>query len=127
MGLSEHAPEGGTPTAELTEQIKSLRASVTVEAAPERVVRKAVRAERPVTARIRERLAPQEARIEPQMEEAKLEPVQVSEPVAEVIARPVAKPVEVNPEVVIPAMYQDRGHVGRVAKRRDDGGQLRLF
>ena len=55
LGLSEKAPEGGTPTAELAEQIKALRASVTVEAAPERVVRKAVRAERPVTARIRER------------------------------------------------------------------------
>ena len=41
--------------AELAEKIKALRAANTVEAAPERVVRKAVRAERPVTARIRER------------------------------------------------------------------------
>jgi hypothetical protein len=55
LGLSEHAPEGATPTVELVEQIRKLREAVTVEAAPERMVRKAVRAERPVTARIRER------------------------------------------------------------------------
>ena len=124
MGLSEHPPEGCTPTAEVAEQIKALRASVTVEAAPERTVRKAARAERPVTARIRERLAV----IEP----AKAEPEPVEEvkpaPVAEIIPPPVVKPVEAKPEVVIPAMYQERGHAGRVAKRRqDDGTQLRLF
>src|SRR6185312_885184 len=56
IGLSEKAPEGGTPTAELAEKIKVLRASVSVEAAPERVTRKVVRAERPVTQRIRERI-----------------------------------------------------------------------
>ena len=56
LGLSEKPPEGSTPTAELAEQIRKLRESVTVEAAPERTVRKAARAERPVTARIRERM-----------------------------------------------------------------------
>jgi hypothetical protein len=57
VGLSEHAPDGGESVAELAEKIKALRESVTVEAAPERAVRKAARAERPVTARIRERRA----------------------------------------------------------------------
>jgi hypothetical protein len=55
MGLSERGPKRGTPTAELAERFRGLRAAVTVEAAPERVTRKAARAERPVTARIRER------------------------------------------------------------------------
>jgi hypothetical protein len=49
LGLSKKAPEDGRPTAGLAEQIRVLRASVTVEAAPERVTRKMVRAERPVT------------------------------------------------------------------------------
>jgi hypothetical protein len=40
MSLSEKPPEGTTPTAELAEQIQALRASVTVEAAPERTVRR---------------------------------------------------------------------------------------
>ena len=54
VALSEKPPEGGTPVAELAEEIKTLRASATVEAAPERAVRKASRAERPVTAKIRD-------------------------------------------------------------------------
>ncbi len=135
LGLSEHAPEGGESVADLAGRIKALRESVTVEAAPVRVgTRKAVRAERPVMARIRERRAAEEVRVEPVAE--------IAAPVAKVIAMPVAKvePVEVKPEtppvvpaaassaVVIPAMDQERGHAGRVAKRRqDDGGQLRLF
>ncbi len=143
MGLSEKAPEGGTPTVELAEQIKALRASVTVEAAPERTGnRKAARAERPVTARIKERLVERPAaKAGPQVKEVKPEPVQAPEPVAEIIPLPLAKPIEEKPEdgkpgtppdgasgVVIPAMYQERGHAGRVARRRqDDGAQLRLF
>ena len=131
LGLSEHPPEGSTPTAELAEQIKALWASVTVEAAPERTVRKAARAERPVTARIRERMVERPV--------AESEPVAVFEPIAEVIALPVVKPVEEKPAdgkpdgasgAVIPAMYQERGpgHARQVTKRRQaDGGQLRLF
>ena len=98
-----------------------LRESVTVEAAPERVVRKAVRAERPVTARIRDRRAANEMRaIEPK-----------PEPVAEVIAMPVL-PVKEKPAalsaIITPSLDQERGHAGRVARRRQDGGgQLRLF
>jgi len=120
LSLSEHAPEGGESVADLAEKIKALRASVTVEAAPVRVgIRKAIRAERPVTQRIRERRAAEQVRVEP---------------VAEVIPLPVANanPVREKPEspsgVNIPAMYQERGHAGRVARRRqEDGGQLRMF
>jgi N12 class adenine-specific DNA methylase len=119
LGLSERAPEGGTPTAELAEQIKALRASVTVEAAPERAIRKAVRAERPVTARIRERRQ--------SVEEVKVEPV-----IAEPESKP-AKPDEPPPPppapIIIPAMYQEKSSEFRqqVAKRRDNASQLRLF
>ena len=57
LGLSEKPPEGGTPVAELADRIGKLRAENAVEAAPERIgTRKAARAERPVTARIRERM-----------------------------------------------------------------------
>ena len=59
LGLSEHPPDGLTPVAELAEKIKALREANTVEATPERTVRKAARAERPVTARIRGRLGKQ--------------------------------------------------------------------
>ena len=61
LGLSEHPPEGLTPVSELAERIKALREANTVEVAPERAVRKAARAERPVTARIRERIGEQAA------------------------------------------------------------------
>src|SRR3954452_22279264 len=60
LGLSEHPPEGLPPVAELAEKIKVLREANTVEAAPERTgARKAARAERPVTARIRAKLGEQ--------------------------------------------------------------------
>jgi hypothetical protein len=55
-GPSEYPPEGLHSVAELAEKIEASRAANTVEAAPERTVRKAVKAERPVTARIRERI-----------------------------------------------------------------------
>lgn len=61
LGLSENPPEGLTPVAELASKIEVLRSSNMVEAAPERTVRKAVRAERPVTARIKERIGEQVA------------------------------------------------------------------
>jgi len=68
-GLSGAEPVEGEPTtAEVAEQIKAMRASNTVEAAPQRgVSRNVSRAERPVTARIRERA---EERPEPQAIEA---------------------------------------------------------
>ncbi|WP_435019103.1 hypothetical protein TA3x_001101 [Tundrisphaera sp. TA3] len=126
LALSEHAPEGGRSTKEIAEAIGKLRESVTVEAAPERVARKAARAEVPVTARIRAR------RVEPVPHVAESEAVT---PAAEVIALPVPAPVEEPPAVppaapVMPAMYVDRSpeHAQRVSqRRRADGAQLRLF
>jgi hypothetical protein len=68
LGLSERPPEDGTPVAELAERIAALRAASTVEAAPVRAgTQKATRAERPVTARIRERLAVEAMQAEPEI------------------------------------------------------------
>ncbi len=118
LGLSEKAPEGGTPTAELAEQIKALRASVTVEAAPERTgTRKAARAERPVTQRIRERRGEvQEVKAEavaPPVEE-KLKP---EEPPVLVI--PMPEPIKLEP------VEDFRQAV--VKRRQGDGRQLSFF
>jgi N12 class adenine-specific DNA methylase len=59
-GLSEKSPDteayAATTIAELADQIKSLRAANSVEAAPERAPHKQAAAEEPVTARIRRRL-----------------------------------------------------------------------
>ena len=54
--LSKHPLVGLPPAAELAGKIEAVRAANTIEAAPERTVRKAVRAERPLTARIMERM-----------------------------------------------------------------------
>ena len=123
LGLSEKAPEGGTPTAELAEQIKALRASVTVEAAPERVTRKAARAERPVTARIRERRI-EKPEVAP-VKEALPEPV---EPAAVVIPMPEpVKPVA-DDDTAGNAGLPGAGYRQAVVKRRQgDGRQLSLF
>jgi hypothetical protein len=109
LGLSERAPEGGTPTAELAEQIKALRASVTVEAAPERVTRKAARAERPVTARIRERRGEKPEVVEAEAVEVKPEPPAVVIPL---------------PEPVKAAVDYRQAVTGR---RQGDGRQMSLF
>jgi hypothetical protein len=116
-GLSERAaePKEGEPTAaEVAEQIKALRASNTVEAAPTRAgSRGAARAERPVTARIRERA------------EGKPEPAEATEPAApepakaaEVIAMPIQPPAPEEPR-----------HTQKLNHRRVGGGgtQLSLF
>ncbi len=121
-GLSEKAkqepmPEGPS-VAELAEQIKALREANTVEAAPERAVRKVTRAERPVTARIKERLG---------------EIVS-----GEAVQEPVAHPVEVKPEPastpdklpsdVIAIPKPENGHAKAVMSRRQaESKQLRLF
>jgi hypothetical protein len=104
LGLSEKPPEGGESTAELAERIRALRAGNEVEAAPERVVWKAAKAEWPVTARIRERRG--------EAQEVKPEP---AEPPAVVIPMPEpVKPV---------ADYRQA-----VARRRQgDGRQMNLF
>jgi hypothetical protein len=116
LGLSEKAPEGGTPTAELAEQIRKLRESVNVEAVTERTVRKAVRAERPVTARIRERrgeAVPIEVAEEPVVEV--VEPLP-EEPPASPPAAVIAMPEPVNPD------YRQG-----LVKRRGDARQMSLF
>jgi hypothetical protein len=113
LRLSEHSPEGGESVADLEEKIKALRESVTVEAAPERAVRKAVRAERPVTARIRERM----------VEHA---PVEVAEE-APVETKPEEPPV--SPPAAVIAMPQSvkPDYRQSVAGHRRDGRQLSLF
>lgn len=117
-GLSEKPPEGGMPVAEIAEKIKALREANTVEAAPERTVRKAARAERPVTARIRERMVEQ-----PAVAGIVQEPVVAAEVVIETpaVPEPDAKVIPM-PEPVKPDYRQD------VKRRRASGGeQLRLF
>ena len=122
LGLSEKPPEGQTPVAELAERIKALREANTVEAAPERTgTRKAARAERPVTARIRERIGdkPVEAVQEPVA--AAVEPFKEPEPARQAEPEPVVIPM---PEPVKTL----NGHAKAVAKRRQEKAeQLRLF
>ena len=92
VGLSENPPEGTTPVSELAERIKALREANTVEAAPDRTgTRKAVRAERPVTARIRRKA--EGAALVGAEPEAKQEPAPVEEPKA---AEPVGTDREIS-------------------------------
>ena len=121
LGLSEHPPEGLPPVSELAEKIKALREANTVEAAPERTVRKAARAERPVVARIRERLGSVELAQEPTSRpvEEKPEPMKEPEPVQQPIPEPV---VIAMPE---PVKLDYRQNVTR--RRQDKEAQLRLF
>ena len=128
-GLSEKPPEGGTPVAELAERIKALRDANTVEAAPERTVRKAARAESPVTARIRARLGEQPVAEAKDAGDVKATVVEV--PVAE--QKPVEKPEEppaAPPAPVVIAMPEPvkpdyRQSVTR--RRQGHEAQLRLF
>ena len=115
IGLSEHPSEGGVPVAELAGKIKELRATNTVEATPERVVRKALAGERPVTARIRRR----------EVAESVEEPVAVPPPVQEIrLPEPVSPAAITMPEPVRPV----NGHARAVVSRRQAGEeQLRLF
>jgi hypothetical protein len=116
LGLSEHPPEGGVPAAELAERIKALWAANTVEAAPERTgSRKAARAERPVTARIRAKLGEQPVEVvpEPVAVEVKPEPAKEPEPVVLPLPEP-AKPAEGYRQSVI-------------RRRQDRAEQLRRF
>ncbi|WP_406700219.1 hypothetical protein V5E97_15455 [Singulisphaera sp. Ch08] len=110
-GVFEIGDEGGV--AELAGRIKALRAENTVEVEPVRADRKAATAEKPVTARILERMR----EVPPE------EPVALEEP---------EKPevIEVKKPVVMPAMDQEfaPSHAKRVVQRRQDGaGQMRLF
>jgi hypothetical protein len=121
LGLSEHPPEGLPPVAELAERIGALRAANTVEAAPERTLRKAARAERPVTERIGEWIG-------------EIGPVAVAEEATQVAA--IEPPAEDKPapfpdlEPVVIRMPEKpmNGHAKTVAKRRQvNKARLRLF
>ena len=117
LGLSEKPPEGGTSTAELAEQIRKLRGLVTVEAAPERNARNVARAERPVTARIRERIG----------ERTSVEEGTGLEPAARRPEGPPISPSEV--EIALPETFRlATGNAKGVAdRRRGRPEQLRLF
>jgi hypothetical protein len=85
-------------------------------------VRKAARAERPVTARIRERMAV-EPLSEPEAAEPKPDIVETPAPIkpAEPVAQVIAMPEPVKPQLV-------NGHRQQVSRRRQaDEKQLRLF
>jgi hypothetical protein len=138
LGLSEHPPEGLTPVAEVADKIRELRESNTVEAAPERTgTRKAVRAERPVTARIREKMVqvePQSAgqaetgRSDENQQEVQVDEKSAGQP-AERLALAQAKPEEppASPPAVI-AMPVKPDYRQSVTKRRQGNeAQLRLF
>jgi hypothetical protein len=122
LGLSEHPPEGSTPTPELAERIQALRAANTVEAAPERTgTRKAVRAERPVTARIRERL------VEKPVVETPTKTAEESVPsVIEEKPKPEEPPAP--PPAVMALPEPINGYRQSVTRRRQGNeAQLRLF
>ena len=111
LGLSDTASEDVKgKVAELADRIKMLRAGNQVEAAPERSVRKAVRAERPVTARIRERRG------------------EITDPVAEPPMAELKHPIE-TPSVAIPMPPPASvgEHSQQVTQRRQAQSQMRLF
>jgi hypothetical protein len=125
----EPKPEGPS-VAELAQRIGELRAANAVEAAPERTVRKAVRAERPVVARIRERMGEQPViEAEPVVVES---PASVEEKPAQTRnpePAPVPEPPATPPAAVIAMPEPARnGHAKAVTRRRQERAeQLRLF
>ena len=118
LGLSEHPPEGLPAVAELVGRIQALRAANTVEAAPERTgARRSVRAERPVTARIRERMVEQPV-VEAKTEEAVVE----EKPKPEV--PPASPPVAV---IALPEPVKPDYRLSVTRRRQNRAEQLRLF
>jgi N12 class adenine-specific DNA methylase len=126
-GLSEKAqqepkPEGPT-VAELAEKIKTLREANTVESAPERAIRKAARAERPVTARIRSKLGEQLAAKAEETTGLTATSTTIEEKPEESPAAPTAT-VILMPDLSKPV----NGHAKAVENRRQaKAEQLRLF
>jgi N12 class adenine-specific DNA methylase len=89
ISLSASPPEGFPPSPEIAEQIKALKGQHTIEAAPQRVIRKAMSTE-PVTTRIRKRIPKLVA-------EAPIEPPN-SEPIPEIIPTHVERVVRSKPK-----------------------------
>ena len=127
LGLSDGASEEAKGKfGELAERIRELRDGNAVEGAPERTgARRTVRAERSVTACIRERLG----------EVVAEEPEQVVETLASPTAEVIVLPVPVVEEAASPAdgfsliseVERPSGHGQRVVRRRASQGQMRLF
>jgi hypothetical protein len=117
LGLSDHPPEDLPPIVEIADRTKALREGNTVEAAPERTAtRKAARAERPVTARIRAKPGSLEAAEELVPIEVKTEPVQ----------KPEVPPAESSaPVIAMPAPVSDQKQVA--SRRQGNEARLRLF
>ncbi len=110
VALTGNAPEGSMPAEEIAGRIKALKAENTVEAAPERIgVRKASRAETPVTARIRERMVETTVAAEEPSEQRQI-PVEAKQPAVE------KRPSEAKPS-----------HFSTMTKRRGFEQQGRLF
>jgi hypothetical protein len=107
-------------------RIQALRERNTVDAAPERVARKAARAERPVTARIRERRAEVPAVVP--VEEAAPVPVKEAQPEPAPAAREPTAASRVSVIAMPDPIRSVNGHSKAVIRRRQGSEvQLRLF
>ena len=125
VGLSEHPPEGSMPVTEMAEKIKALREVNSIEAAPERTgTRKATRAERPVTARIRERIGEQRTGV--QVEQESAGHAGATQPAMEV--KPEEQPLAPLSAVITMSEPIKPDHRQSVTRRRKEKeAQLRLF
>jgi N12 class adenine-specific DNA methylase/predicted RNA methylase len=129
-GLSQATPEpGATPVAELAERIKSLKAAHTIDAAPERTIRRRLAAEEPVTARIRRRSEEIPAigpPAEPPATPAASAPEAATAAYDEEPAPAAIHPLpEAEPGAPVRPQPGYRGHVTHA--RRQDGRQPSLF
>ncbi len=126
-GLSQAVPQPGSEgpsVAKLAEQIRQLKASHSVEAAPVRTTARRMTGEEPVTSRIRRK------RIMPTaVTEQQEAPAPAEEPAAAVAAE--AGPAEIHPfptpTPVTPARPQPDHRHQVASRRRQDGRQLSLF
>jgi hypothetical protein len=123
-GLSQATPEPGTPpVAELAERIKALKAAHTIDAAPERTAPRRLKAEEPVTARIRRRAESLAAPLPPADPEPAAPPPVATAPIEE--PPPAIHPF---PQPLTPAAArQEPAYREHVARQRKNGRQLSLF
>ena len=132
LGLSDRASEEGKEAvAEVAERIKALRAANAVEGTPERTgMRKAARAERPVTSRIRERMAVETAEGAGQPQNGrpveKVQEVQVKQKIAFEDSDPTVGACKSQVDMEKPVKPL-QGYRDREANRKNTPQQLRLF